>query len=318
VDVAALPLALSRNREVRIELKTSGSSGTPKSVSHRLETLTRGVVAAERHRDDVWGLAFNPAHVAGVQVYLQALANLNSMVNLWGIARSEILARCRQWRVTHLSATPTFFRLLLPLEEPLAAVRSISMGGEAADAGLLERLRHVFPSARIHNIYASTEAGTILAGDGLDLVVPDERARLVRIEEGRLWLHRSLLADSLHGGEWYDTGDLVEVTGSAPLRLRIAGRVENWINVGGEKVNPQEVESALLAHAEVAAARVFGKKNSVTGNILVADLVARGNPPTEAELRAHLAHHLPSQKIPRLIRFVPRIDLTFSGKVKRC
>jgi acyl-coenzyme A synthetase/AMP-(fatty) acid ligase len=317
-DLEALRLALSQSREARVELKTSGSSGAPKSVTHRLETLSRAVVVSERHREDVWGLALNPAHMAGVQVYLQGLANLNSMVNLWGISRNDIIARCREWRVTHLSATPTFFRLLLPLEEPLSTVRSISIGGEAADARLLVRLRQAFPSARMHNIYASTEAGTFLSGDGLDFVVPDDRAHLMRIEGGQLRLHRSLLADSLRGDEWYDTGDLVEITGDSPLRVRIVGRVEGWINVGGEKVNPQEIESVLLAHEGVVAARVFGKKNSVTGNILAADLVARGNPPPETELREHLARQLPPQKIPRLIYFVPQLELTPSGKVKRC
>jgi acyl-CoA synthetase (AMP-forming)/AMP-acid ligase II len=229
-EVAEAAWADVLHRGARIALYSSGTNGTPTCVVHTLESLARAVVVNERHRDDVWGLAFNPSHIAGVQVYLQALANANTIVNLWGIEPAEVVERCAAWGVTHLSATPTFYRLLLSLEPVLPAVRSVSVGGESADPRLIARLRTAFPNARLHNIYASTEAGTLLMSDGVEFTLSGDASdlrpptsdfrpptsdlrhptsdlsagggtSLVQIIDGRLWVHRSLLGEAVVIGE---------------------------------------------------------------------------------------------------------------------
>jgi acyl-coenzyme A synthetase/AMP-(fatty) acid ligase len=400
------PLEHSR---AELILRSSGSTGGPRAVRHRLGALLRGISVRAEHRQAVWGLAYNPTHIAGVQVYLQALANGNLLVNLWGLGRAEVVERCAAFKVTHLSATPTFYRLLLPVDRPLPALRSITVGGERSDPSLLQRLREQFPAAKVRNIYASTEAGSLFAAEGDEFTVGSAQADLVRCTDGRLWLHRSLLgefagdggrdsisdirnsisqpnrnkaglqertertedggqttedgrkeaqkAQELEGrgqaaeegelktdgrgrrtegsqrgvkgsssaragfapdaADWYDTGDVVEVTGGQPLRFRIVGRAQGWINVGGEKVNPVEVEAVLTEHPGIALARVYGKRNSVTGQLVAADLVAREPAPSLEEVRRHLVGRLPPFKVPRIVRFVEVLELTRSGKVVR-
>lgn len=316
-DRAVLLSRLLQRRDSEVTLATSGSTGHRRNVTHRLASLARGVVVGEKHRDDVLGLAFDPQHMAGVQVYLQALANGNSIVNLWGVGMAEAIARARAHGVTHLSATPTFYRLLLAMEQDLPTLRSLSVGGESADSALLVRLRAQFPRARIRNIYASTEAGTLLVSEGEEFSFPKDEADAFRIADARLWIHRRLLGKFDGAAEWYDTGDNVEITAEAPLRFRIVGRRGSWINVGGEKVNPVEVEAVLAALPGIAAARVFGRRNSVTGEVLVADVVPRGESPTESEVRSQLAAVLPAYKIPRIIRFVTELETNRAGKVSR-
>jgi acyl-coenzyme A synthetase/AMP-(fatty) acid ligase len=277
----------------------------------------RAVVVSPRHEDDVWGLAFNPAHIAGVQVYLQAFANGNTIVNLWGLDPVEAGRRCAEWGVTHLSATPTFFRMLQLGGMQLSGVQSVTLGGEMADANLVERLRTIFPGARIHNVFATTETGTLLMTDGDVFCVPPTMRSLLRVDAGTLRVHRSLLGQFGMTSDWYDTGDVVEILDSNPLRFRFAGRDYDVINVGGEKVRPAEVQRALESHPAVGAARVFGKRNSVTGQLLCADVVWRGQAASEAELREHLRLHLPAYKVPRIIRAVERLEMTRTGKVKR-
>jgi acyl-coenzyme A synthetase/AMP-(fatty) acid ligase len=109
----------------------------------------------------------------------------------------------------------------------------------------------------------------------------------------------------------------VEVTSAEPLRFRIVGRVGDWVNVGGAKVNPREVEAVLGTHPEIHQARVYPRANSVTGHILCADLVCDGAPPAERAMRELAASRLQAHKIPRLIRFVERIDQTRTAKVSR-
>jgi acyl-coenzyme A synthetase/AMP-(fatty) acid ligase len=301
--------------EGRIILHTSGSSGVPKRVQHRIAALGRSVVVSPRHQAAVWALAFNPTHIAGVQVVLQAWANGNPVVNLWGVSPAEAVSRCRQWGVTHVSATPTFYRLLLAEGAELPAVKSLTVGGEPAEEALLERLRQHFPGARIHNVYASTEAGMVLAGEGLDFEIPADKADRVAIRDGRLWIHRSQLGEFGQVDGWYDTGDRVEPVAGSPGRFRIVGRERREINVGGEKVDPAEVERHLLAHPGVVLARVFGRSNSVTGALLAAEVVPRDPQVDEATLRQYLAARLRAPQVPRLIRLVSELELTRTGKV---
>ena len=93
--------------------------------------------------------------------------------------------------------------------------------------------------------------------------------------------------------------------------------MRDWINVGGSKVNPHEVESVLEAHPAVARARVFGRKNSVLGQLLCAEVVARGAAPAEADLREFAGAQLQPFKVPRMFRFVDQIAATRTGKLSR-
>ncbi len=347
-----LAAAVSASSAARINLFTSGSTGRPRLVRHSLASLVRGVRTTAAHHGDIWAFAYNPTHIAGVQVFLQALANLNTLVDVTGLDRLTIYDVVRRHRVSHVSATPTFYRLLLPCLEPLPGICRVVLGGEASAADLRAELGRIFPAASLRNIYASTEAGSLLACDGEVFSVPPHLADAIVVREGRLLLHRRLMAEfdgPWIDGEWYDTGDRVEIVERDPVRFRFAGRERDSVNVGGDKVNPQEVEAVLGEHPGVGHVRVFGRKNSVMGQILCAEVVqaktdsqvptaagksalpqtgARnakasgeqtndGGQLTEAALRAFAAERLPPCKIPRLIRFVHHLASTRTKKLSR-
>ena len=314
----------------RLGLFTSGSTGLPKLVWQGVANLARAVRVSPRNEEAVWALAYSPTHVAGIQVYLQALANGCTLVDVFGLDRVSVLAALERHKVTHISATPSFYRLLLPMDRPLAHVRSVTLGGESADAWLLQKLAILFPQARLHNVYASTEAGTLLVADGDVFAISPGLEGKVVLRDGRIHVHHSLLGEFVQTGdlpqegakstksdEWYDTGDVIEVVKAEPLRFRIVARQRDWVNVGGSKVNPHEVEAVLGEHPDVAQVRVLGRKNSVLGQILCAEVVCRNPAVTEAELRSFAASRLQPHKIPRSIRFVDNIARTRTGKVSR-
>jgi acyl-CoA synthetase (AMP-forming)/AMP-acid ligase II len=66
---------------------------------------------------------------------------------------------------------------------------------------------------------------------------------------------------------WFMTGDEVEIKGEY---IKILGRKSEIINVGGEKVYPQEVENIIQQLNNVAEVTVFGQKNPIMGNIVCA------------------------------------------------
>ncbi|HQP78095.1 MAG TPA: hypothetical protein PL069_11845, partial [Saprospiraceae bacterium] len=67
----------------KITLFTSGTTGIPKKVSHDFNSITRFVKVSERNKKSIWGFAYNPTHMAGIQVFFQALLNGNSMIRLF-------------------------------------------------------------------------------------------------------------------------------------------------------------------------------------------------------------------------------------------
>lgn len=302
-----------------LTLFTSGTTGLPKKVKHSYFTITRSSKLNSTHWNDIWGFAYNPTHMAGIQVFFQAFLNKNTMINVFGKTIEEIKRNINKYKITHISATPTFYRMLVSKEINFSSVNQISCGGEKIDSDLLSKLQKSFPNAKIRNIYASTEAGSIFASEGEKFRVSDRLKNYVKIENNELYIHKNILGESSSfklKNDWYPTGDVVEIISEYPeLIFKFVQRKNEMINVGGYKVNPQEVESEILKIPGVKLTRVFGKKNSVLGNILCAEIVADNV--TEKDIRLHLQKALQSFKIPRIYNFVKNIDITRTGKVKR-
>lgn len=300
----------------RIHIYTSGTTGLPKKISHSFQSLTRAVRVSESKQEDVWGFCYNPTHIAGLQVFFQAFLNGNAIINLFRFGKQEIIEAISRYGISNISATPTFYRLLLPLPEKFESVTRLTSGGERFDPEIIKKLKPAFPNARITNIYASTEAGTLLSSEGDLFRIRPEFEDLLKIENEELYVHHSLTG-AANGGEWFATGDLVEIVETNPLAFRFKHRRDELLKVGGYKVDPTEVEAVLNQYPGIENCRVYGKSNSVIGTILLCDVVARDKNIAEAELIGFLKEWLQSFKIPRMFNFVEEIALTRSGKLKR-
>ncbi|MCX8148575.1 ANL family adenylate-forming protein [Thermaurantimonas aggregans] len=317
---------IERTRKTKggqIVLFTSGTTGKPKAVKHTVENLSRAAIIKEHMQADVWGFAYHPTHIAGIQVLLQALYNGNTIVRLFGLSTNEIESVLTENRVTNISATPTFLRLFLSNGQQISTVRRITSGGEKMDPSLMERLEKKFPNAKFRNIYATTEFGTLFKSSTEGFQIEDELKEWVRVEEGELLVHRSLLGEfetSLLSGEWYKTGDIVEILHQNPFTIKIVGRKNEMVNVGGMKVNITEVEEVIRKVCDVNYVRVYAKQNSVTGNILCCELSLNSKSKKESDIRSTLSKHLQEYKIPRIIKFIEAVDksdLTRTMKINR-
>ncbi len=302
----------------RLTLYTSGTTGLPKRVSHSFEGITRFVKRDLSHKNDTWGFAYNPTHMAGVQVFFQALLNGNSIVRLFKVSNGDIFDLIETYNISHISASPTFYNLLFNKEFVNKNVKRVTVGGEAFNDGLRLKLKNIFPNAKITNIYASTELGTLLASDGEYFTINSNFANLIKIIDGELFVSKSLLGETDNVfGNYYATGDLIEIHAEDPLKFKFIGRKNEMINVGGYKVNPIEVEEAIKLIEGIEEALVYSKKNSVTGNIICSDVVLKDFGINEAYIRNKLRGKLQEFKIPRIINLVDQIMLTRTGKVKR-
>ncbi len=313
-----------------VTLESSGTTGRPKRLRHgfgRLRGRLRGMGEAGAR----WLLTYEPGSFAGLQVMLTAAASGALLVAVPGGkeagSRSEgagiadLAQAARLHAVTHVSGTPSFWRAFLmalgDAELPLAAV---TLGGEAADQPLLDRLARRFPRARLRHIYASTEAGALFA-------VNDGRAGFpagwlkagvdgvaLRIADGVLEVLSPRAAPAAAGPDgWLSTGDLVECRGD---RVLFAGRLDGLANVGGVKVSPEAVERRLLAVDGVADAAVVAVPSPITGQLLTATIVPAPGADEmilRAALRAAVADLVPAAR-PRAVTFADRIPLSAAGK----
>ena len=95
------------------------------------------------------------------------------------------------------------------------------------------------------------------------------------------------------------------------------------INVGGQKVHPEEVEAVINRVPSVQMARVRAQRSPITGALVVADIVLQPSAAGQsferikAEIVAACRAALPAHKVPAMLRAVASLDIAASGKLVR-
>jgi acetyl-CoA synthetase len=126
------------------------------------------------------------------------------------------------------------------------------------------------------------------------------------------------------GGKLYLAGDGA-VRDAKTAYFRITGRIDDVLNVSGQRLGTMEIESALVAKTDmVAEAAVVGRPDDLTGEAVVAFVVLKRSRPTgdEAkqianELRSWVAKEIGPIAKPKDIRFGDNLPKTRSGKIMR-
>jgi acyl-coenzyme A synthetase/AMP-(fatty) acid ligase len=337
VEPAAPPNGGQNGHRTTWLLLTSGTTGAPKMVGHDVATLSAPIKSTGG--SPIWGTFYDIRRYGGLQIFFRAMISRGSLIlSQTGEPVADHLTRLARRRVTHLSGTPSHWRraLMSPTLRSIAP-DYVRLSGEIADQAILDSLRGVFPGASVGHAYASTEAGVgFEVNDGLagfPATLVDARSGDVdiKIEDGSLRLRSRRTATSYVGRNaqmlrdddgFVDTGDMVELRGD---RYHFVGRKGGIINVGGQKVNPEEVEAAINRHPAVWASLVRARKNPVTGAIVAADVVLKDSSiqdgarvaQTEREIIALCLENVAPYKVPAMIRFVPTLALSESGKLLR-
>jgi acyl-CoA synthetase (AMP-forming)/AMP-acid ligase II len=316
----------------RVFMMTSGTTGMPKVASHSLKSLMSKAVAGIARRPEGggrWLLTYQPTGFAGLQVTLTAALWGGLLITPAERTMSGYYQAARDWKATHVSGTPTFWRSFLMVADPKEIpLEQITLGGEAADQATLDRISRAFPGTRITHTYASTEAGVVYAvHDGLEgfpavwLENPPAGVAL-RIKDGFLQIKTAnmmagyLSADTqpLLDDGWLSTADLVEIVGD---RVRVLGRDDNTINVGGSKVYPLPIEALILKVPGVVEVRVYGQANPISGALVAADVVLEAGVDQKTARRDILTacrENLAGYQVPRVLNFVDKIEVSASNK----
>jgi amino acid adenylation domain-containing protein len=259
-----------------------------------------------------------------------------------------------RYGITALTCTPSALAML-DEDETLPSVRTLSAVGEKCPGALVRRFA---PGRRFFNFYGPAEAAITTTGLRCDPDVPgdptighpianmrayvlDEAGRQVPVGVpgevcvagvgvARGYLGRPDLTAERFGPDpfvlgqrMYRTGDLARRTEEGDLEF--LGRADHQIKVRGYRVEPGEVEAALLANKAVAKALVtaFGPAQA---RGLAAYLVLRHDPAVPAEkyraravseLHAHLSATLPPHLVPDAFIVLDEFPLSGNGKIDR-
>ena len=300
-----------------IELNTSGTTGEPKVISHTFNGMIGNIKASNDRLEDVWGFTYNPTKMAGYQVLFQSILNGNTLLNLFKCDYSEISDRIEKYHITHISATPTFYKLLVSDGVIYPNVKQISLGGEGSNIELHSKIKINFPNAKLKNIYASTEVSSLFASTGDLFKIPNKYKELVQLYDGKLMIHKSLVGKSKSidfNNDWYDTGDLVEMIDAGSFK--IIGREGSLINVGGYQINLAQIEAKISELNFVKLCKVYSKSNSLLGNIIMCDLVLLNNI-SIFEIKNSMRGVVNDYEVPSKINIVDEIIINENGKISR-
>src|SRR4029079_10950349 len=236
----------------------------------------------------------------------------------------------------------------------IAGVRQLLAGGDVLSVPHVRKLVAAQNGGRLINGYGPTEVTTFSAcfpvsgqGDFYDAVpigraIPDLHAYVLDggLEpvpagvSGELYIAGSGLAGGYvrragltaerfvadpfgaAGGRMYRTGDLARWRGDGVLEC--LGRADAQVKVRGFRIEPGEIEAALVRHAGVAQAALIAREDGPGGKRLVGYVVPAGDAVLDAAaLRAHLGQSLPEHMVPSALVVLDRLPLTRKGKLDR-
>jgi len=123
-------------------------------------------------------------------------------------------------------------------------------------------------------------------------------------------------AQALDRDGWLHSGDMGVMR--ADGHLRFMGRYKDMLKIGGENVDPMEVEAFLMSLAGINLAAVVSYPDARLSEVGVAFVKREpGHAVTDAEVLAHCRGRIASFKIPRHVFFVDDFPMTSSGKIQK-
>jgi 3-phosphoshikimate 1-carboxyvinyltransferase len=333
-------------------LFTSGTSGEPKGVLHRMDALTRAATMEVRHL----GLGdadriFIPSPLAHQTGFLYGMW-LSFILGVPQILQPvwdgpAALAALRRWQGTFVqAATPFLADLVRAVEETGEAPESLRIfvaTGAAVPRGLAEQATRALGAA-VCGAWGTTETclGSLAApgddpamvwgSDGRALrdvrlrITDDDGNVLAPGQEGNFEVRSQTLfegyldrpewtAAAMTPDGWYRSGDLAVIDESG--YVRITGRVKDVINRGGEKVPVAEIEQLLHTHPLVREVAIVAMPDERLGERACAFAVA-GAGFDFAEMRRFLdERHVAKQYWPERLEIVTSMPRNPVGKIKK-
>lgn len=289
---------------------SSGTSGAPKGAVHNFSKILDKFKPVKKSLRTINFLLFD--HLGGFYTLFYTLSNCGVVLALRDRRPETVCNIIEKYDIELLPVTPSFLNLLLLSESykshDLSSLKLVTYGTEPMPLHTLQKAKKVFPDIRFKQTYGLIELGVVqsksksddslwmkLGGEGFDLRVVDN---LLQIKADTAMMGYLNAPSPFTEDGFLKTGDEVEVDGEY---FKILGRKSELINVGGDKVYPQEVENVIMDIDNVKEVIVYGEKHIILGNIVCAKVSLNRNEEKKEfvkKIKAYCKERLKPFKVP--------------------
>lgn len=334
---------------------TSGSTGKPKGVmlSHaNIVANTNSIVQYLDLTDNDRQMVVLPFfYVMGKSLLNTHIAVSGSLVINNSFAYpASVLKQMADENVTGFSGVPSTYAYLLhrsPLrtfKDKLPSLRYCTQAGGHMARQIKEELLASLPNhTKLYIMYGATEASARISYvepdrlrekiDSIGIPIPGVTMKIVDPDGNELpaGITGELFASgsNIMKGYWDDPESTTAVLSAIGYRTGdlgykdidgyyyLVGRKDNQLKIGGHRINPQEVEDALLATGLLIEVAVIGIADNLSGHKLVAIAVRIDGEISESNVIGKCIKLLPRYKVPNNIIFAKSLPKNSSGKIDR-
>jgi len=343
-----LPEVQINPHDEAIYLYSTGSTGKPKRVARTHFNLS---ALAHNHSDtinltyrDKLLLVVPISHTYGFGNFIGAIKAGGEIYLLEKFNRNKVIELIESESITIFPCVPSMLDILadtfLPEPRNLSSLRLLISAGAPLSKETFFKFYKKF-GVYPRQLYGSTETGAIsinLSGDientynSVGVPLKNVEVKIFRgeggiadtDEVGEIAVKSPSMTTGYYGLEeetkksfrdgYYFTGDLGRIDGKG--RIYITGRKKLFINVGGNKVDPVEIENFLATYPKIKEAVVVGIQEGQSGEVVKAFIVLREKAEVK-EIYDYCRGRIADFKIPRLIEFREEIPRSPLGKVLR-
>ena len=336
-------------------LFTTGTTGKSKGVellNRSIMAVLENIITETGMKEDNIGFVPMPLnHVFAMRRFQSNLIKGATVIiqdDLLPI--KDFFKTLRTYPVTSISLVPSAISYIFAISKDYLGsfkdqLRYIESSSAPLSPGDKDMMHKLLPNTRLFNFYGCTESTTacvleysayigkdycvgkpcvnsdiqLLDTDGN--IIPKGSTREGRIllggkaSMGGYWHEPELTAQTLIDGYVY-TNDLGYYDEEG--FLYVLGRIDDVINIGGNKVSPDDVEETVMRMEEIQDCGCIGVSDKVAGNELKLYIVSDEDLQTlEPKIREHLLKSLEAFKIPKYIEKIDSIPRTYNGKIQR-
>jgi len=319
---------VTQKGDTGIILFSSGTTGKPKVMIQNLTNLISLIKIPRKQKSLKFIILLMFDHIGGLNTLLNCLVSGTPFVIPSDRNPSTVISTIEKYQVNVLPTTPTFLNLMMMDESfssiKLQSLKLITYGTERMSEGLLKKLNSNLPKIKLLQTFGTSETGILKtkskSSSSLFFKIIDEE-KDYKIVNDELHLRSKTQIngyvnhknDNFLKEGWYATGDLVEIDEDG--YIKIIGRKNKVINVGGLKVLPKEIEDVINSVDGVDESSVYGESNNMVGNIVCAkvytSLTDKGK--LKKKIKSVCRNTLDKFKVPVKI-FFEKLEMTNRGK----
>ncbi len=336
-------------------LFSTGTTGKEKGITltnnNNIALAENVMYGVEMELDNVEMIPSPMNHSHGLRRYYANMVKGATVVLTTGVMNVRgLFSAMDKYGVNSMDLVPTALSVLLKLSKGKLAdysgvIRYIQLGAAPLMQADKEKIKAMLPNTRLYNFYGSTESGCICI---YNFNRPDEKANCIGrpTHNARILItgdnREEIVSDAAHTGllascggmnmlgYWQDPEETARAMQSgcvfsndeayfdADGDIILLGRKGDVINVGGNKVAPEEVENAAKKMEGISDCGCIPVSDDMKGQVpkLYVQMDA-GVQFDSVAVRTWLANSLEPYKIPKYIEEIDSIPRSYNGKLLR-